>query len=98
MDSALANGLFVFVLGLLVVFFGMIIIILAVSLFGKILSAKDNKVQPPKTEPKVETAPAVAEDEVSEEVKAAIVAAITAYYFNAKSKPCDFVVKRIKRF
>ncbi len=99
MDTPLVNGLFVFILGLLVVFLGMTIIVLAVTLFGKLFSIKFKKKEKPSKEPKAEILPATVEDnEVPEHVKAAIVAAITAYYFNQKSKPCDFVVKSIKRY
>lgn len=42
-------------------------------------------------------APAAAEEEIPDEVKAAIVAAIMAYY--SVSKPqCEFVVRKIKRY
>ena len=102
MDTPLGNGLFVFVLGMLVVFLGMIIIILAVSLFGKIFSidfSKLKKEKKAKKAPEAEVLPInESENEVPEHVKAAIVAAISAYYFNQKSKPCDFVVKSIKRY
>ena len=102
MDTAVGNGLFVFVLGLLVVFLGMIIIILAVSLFGKIFSIDFSKFKKAKKSKKEEVAEILpnkeTDNEVPEHVKAAIVAAISAYYFNQKSKPCDFVVKSIKRY
>ena len=100
MDTPLMNGLFVFVLGILVVFGGMLIIVLSVQAFGKALSSKEEKPAETKVEPEpiVEPVAPALSDDVPDEVKAAIVAAITAYYFTAKSKPCDFVVRRIKRF
>ena len=38
-----------------------------------------------------------ADGETPLEVKAAIIAAISAYYFAESEKKCDFVVKKIKR-
>lgn len=98
----LVNGLLVFVIGLLVVFLGMTVIVLIVTLIGKVMQATTGKEKPKaeevKTEPvKVETpAKAKAEDEVDDKVKAAIFAAIAAYYFDMGSG-CEFKVKRIKR-
>ena len=99
MDTPLGNGLFVFVLGLLVVFFGMLIIIVSVTACGKLMN-KSTQTKP-KEQVKVEVAPQpvieVAQvEEIPEHVKAAIVAVISAYYFETKSN-CDFVVKKIKR-
>lgn len=100
MENPIINGIFVFVLGLLVVFLGMTIIILAVSACGKILSANSEKPKKVKEQVKVEN-PVVEETSESSEIpthiKAAIVAAITAYYFESQSK-CDFIVKKIRRF
>ena len=94
MDTPLGNGIFVFVLGMLVIFLGMIIIVLAVSGFGKIFnrskfdkkstSVSQTQVVPNKSE------------EILEHHKVAIVAVISQYYFNEKSR-CDFVVKKIKK-
>ena len=94
------SGLYTFVLGMLVVFLGIAIIVVFVSIAGKIFSVE--KKQKVKTEPKkaeVKEEPVIVEtdDEVPEHVKVAIVAAITAYYEEAKSN-CDFVVKKIRRF
>ena len=99
MDIPVIDGLFVFILGFSIVFLGMVIIVLAVTLFGKIFSI--TKTQPKK--PKIETQPQVEsnvldnEEEIPEYVKVAIISAISAYYLNTNSK-CDFVVKKIKRF
>ena len=95
METPLANGLFVFILGLLVVFAGMLIIVLAVQLCGKILNKPKEKVKDVKAEVAVQPV-AQANEEIPPHIKAAIVAVITAYYFENKSK-CDFVVKKIKR-
>ena len=100
--SEVAGGLYTFVLGMLVVFLGIAIIVLFVSLAGKIFNASENskEVKQPKVEekPVVETVVEVADDsEIPDHIKVAIVAAITAYYEEAKSN-CDFIVKKIRRF
>ena len=101
-----AWGVFTLVLGLLVVFLGMTIIILFVTISGKIVSRKDKKNAAADTDDDedeevtmtlpsapVETAK---EDEIPDEIKAAIVAAIAAYYDGEKAKP-EFVVRKIKK-
>jgi sodium pump decarboxylase gamma subunit len=103
MDNPIINGIFVFVLGLAIVFLGMLIIVICVSLCGKLLSAKDKK----ETQVKQEEVQVVQEEVVNEvsesneiptHIKAAIVAAITAYYFESQQSKCDFIVKKIRRF
>ena len=95
MDTPLGNGLFVFILGLLVVFAGMLIIVLAVQLLGKVMNKPKKEVKDVKVE--VQPQPVnTASDEIPDHIKAAIVAVISAYYFESKSS-CDFVVKKIKR-
>ena len=94
------GGLYTFVLGLLVVFLGITIIVIFVSIAGKIFSSSKTKepkvkVEKPVVVEKVE-AP-VDNGEVPDHIKVAIVAAITAYYEEAKSN-CDFGVKKIRRF
>ena len=97
MNTPLGNGLFVLVLGLLVVFLGMFIIVVSVMACGKLL----NKSEQNKPKQQVEVVPQPIQEvtqveEIPEHVKAAIVAVISAYYFETKSN-CDFVVKKIKR-
>ncbi|MBQ3234563.1 MAG: OadG family protein [Clostridia bacterium] len=99
MDNPIVNGLFVFVLGISVVFLGMIIIVLSVSICGKLMNKTANPpkkeevvAQPIKTEPVEDK-----NEEIPTHVKAAIIAAISAYYFNQKSD-CDFIVRKIRRF
>ena len=95
------GGLYTFVLGMLVVFLGIAIIVIFVSIAGKIFSVDKNepkvKQEPKKVEVKEEKPVVVEDNEVPEHIKVAIVAAITAYYEEAKSQ-CDFVVKKIRRF
>ena len=97
------GGLYTFVLGLLVVFLGITIIVIFVSIAGKIFSSGETK-EPKQPKVKVEK-PVVVEKveapvdngEVPDHIKVAIVAAITAYYEEKKSN-CDFIVKKIRRF
>lgn len=100
MDNPIVNGLFVFILGLLIVFFGMLIIVTAVTICGKIFSTADKNAEKSvevKEDSVTEGTTVFTQGEdVPEEVKVAIIAAISAYYFNTQSK-CDFVVKKIKR-
>ena len=96
------GGLYTFVLGMVVIFLGIAIIVLFVTIAGKVLNASENKkeTKQPKAEvkPVVEKVEEVADNgEVPDHIKVAIVAAITAYYEEAKSN-CDFVVKKIRRF
>ena len=98
MDVPVINGLFVFVLGMLVVFAGMSIIVLFVTLAGKLFTTvkEEKKTQEPVI---VDTVvPSSNEDDIPVHVKAAIVAAISAYYFSETKAKCDFVVRKIKRF
>ncbi len=96
MNTPLGNGIFVFVLGLLIVFLGMLIIVVSVTLCGKFIGKnKTQKANPKKFEDNGEIVKNQSE-EISPEIKAAIVAVISAYYFETKST-CDFVVKKIKR-
>ena len=93
------------VIGLLVVFVGILVIIFIIWLVGLIMKKTNNleflskgkkkKVKEVKVEePKATT---VQDDgEIPDEVKAAIIAAIMAYY-EEKQEKCEFTVKRIKR-
>ena len=97
------DGTLTFILGLLVTFLGIAIIIFFVTIVGKFFNKrfKDDK-QPKKVETAntVNIAPVsvVKNEEISPQVKAAIIAAISAYYFTNENKStCDFIVKKIKR-
>ena len=89
-------GLYTFVLGMVVVFLGIAIIVLFVSLAGIVFNKK-------KTQKKVENIDTNSqtkktENEISDEIKAVIIATISTYYFTEKvSSKCDFIVKKIKR-
>lgn len=94
------NGAFVFLLGMLVVFFGITIIIFVVAGIGKIMSAKNGKptVKTEKDEDleQTETEELQTYDGASPEVVAAITAVLSAYYFSNESN-CEFKIKKIKR-
>lgn len=89
-------------IGFAIVFAGIVVIILIIWLIGLLMRKTDNlaflnkigkksrKVKEPAVEDKVD------EEEISPEVRAAIVAAIMAYYTAEKPK-CEFKVKRIKK-
>lgn len=94
-------------IGFLIVFAGIALIIFIVWLLGLImrktnnlefLTAKKEKAAKKQSETlqSEQSAVAVESDEVPGEVKAAIVAAIIAYY-EEKEEKCQFTVKRIKR-
>ena len=100
-SDRLGDGALMLPMGLVVVFVGMVIIILSVMLAGKVISkASAKKTDKPSKSSEVAPAaePAKSDNgEIPLEVKAAIVAAISAYYFTESEKKCDFVVKKIKR-
>lgn len=94
-------------IGFLVVFVGILIIIFTIWLVGLVMKKTNNleflskgkkkkeKVVESKTEvPQATTAQD--DGEIPDEVKAAIIAAIMAYY-EEKQEKCEFTVKRIKR-
>lgn len=93
-------------IGFLIVFVGIVLIICIIWFIGFILRKTDNlafihKIKNPFKKKKNEAEKVIAsgvqaEEEISDEVKAAIVAAIMAFYAEDSPK-CEFVVKRIKR-
>ncbi len=91
-------------IGFVVVFVGIIIIIGIIWLVGLIMRKTNNlEFLTKKREKKVKadkkadvSAVAPSDEDIPDEVKAAIVAAIMAYYQESEEK-CEFTVKRIKR-
>lgn len=91
-------------IGFLVVFVGIVLIIFIIWLVGLIMRKTNNlefltKKREKKPKEVTATEPSVAassDEDVPDEVKAAIVAAIMAYYSDKEEK-CEFTVKRIKR-
>lgn len=97
------------IIGLVVVFVGIVVIIAIIWLLGLLLKKTNNlefltklgKGKKARTEQKpaevqVAAAAETSSDEIPDEVKAAIIAAIMAYYQQKEDK-CQFTVKRIKR-
>ena len=95
-------------LGFLIVIVGIALIIFIIWLLGLIMRKTNNlefatkrrktKTQKQVVEPvqNIEVGEHAQSDEIPDEVKAAIIAAITAYY-EEKQEKCEFTVKRIKR-
>ena len=99
-NSPLESGAITFILGLVITFLGITVIVIFVSLAGKLFNktVKDEKPVRVKEVKVVEKAPEIKRDDVPEHVKVAIIAAISAYYYENQPKSnCDFIVKRIKR-
>ena len=108
--SGSANGigeaLIYALIGFVVVFLGIVLIIFIIWLIGLILRKTNNLAflnkfsikNKRKNKGKVVEQTEIAEEdsEIPDEVKAAIIAAIMAYYDNEKPE-CEFVVRRIKR-
>ena len=90
-------------LGFVIVFAGIVIIIAVIWLIGLLMRKTNNlaflqnigKKKKDKEKP-VEQTQVVEEEGIPDEVKAAIVAAIMAYY-ETEQPQCEFKVKRIKR-
>lgn len=104
--SNFAESLIYALIGFSVVALGIVLIIFIIWLIGLILRKTDNLAflsgiklkRKPEEQPAPIALPSVAEKEadVPDEVKAAIVAAIMAYY-SEEEPQCEFRVKRIKR-
>ena len=92
-------GVFTFVLGLLIVFGGMIVLVLVVSAVAKIMTARKAKKDAPETTEQTVTetnTEEVSEDGIPESVRVAVIAAVLAYYEGEGVKN-EFVVKKIKK-
>lgn len=93
-----ADGAITFLIGMVVIFLGMTVLILCVTGFGKIADAiakrTEKKAETKKEEVKTEIT--VSDDEIPEDIRVAIIAAVSAYYAESGSKN-EFTVKKIKR-
>ena len=91
-------------IGFLVVFLGIVLIIVIIWLIGLLMRKTNNlefltkigKKKKKKDDKAAAQESVAAEEEIPAEVKAAIMAAIMAYYTKEQPK-CEFKVKRIKR-
>ena len=104
MLDALGNGALVFLVGLLVVFAGILVLVLSITLVGKIITKFKIGETTTTIETVTETVTEVEEavvveesDGIPAEIKVAIIAAVTSYYFAENKSKCDFVVKKIRR-
>ena len=99
-QDSLVWGGFTFILGILVIFLGMTILVLAVSGMGMAMKKFDNLKQGNKKITKTVEVTKVSgvteSDEIPEHVRVAIVAAIAAYYADSGVKN-EFKVRKIKR-
>ena len=94
------------IIGLAIVFLGILLIIGIIWLLGLIMRKTNNlefltkkrekKNVVESVEPAAKSEKAIDSDDIPDEVKAAIIAAIMAYY-QEKEEKCQFTVKRIKR-
>ena len=99
-QDSLVWGGFTFILGVMVIFLGMTVLVLAVSGMGmamkKFDKIKSEKSKPTKTVEVTKIVEQEDSNEIPEHVKVAIVAAIAAYYADSGVKN-EFKVKKIKR-
>ena len=97
----LADGGLTFLMGMLVVFAGMIIIVLSIVIVGKVIEKFNldgaEKTTPTETVTEVVEEVVVEEEGIPTEIKVAIIAAVTSYYFTEQKSNCDFIVKKIRR-
>ena len=94
--------LFTFVLGMLVIFFGMTIIILFLTIIGKVfdnVSGKQPKKSIEKPQETVKSSPIQVQktDEVDEKTRVAIISAIYALLQQENKSQCEFIVRKITR-
>lgn len=101
--SNFGESLIYALIGFVVVFIGIVIIIFIIKFIGFLLQKTNNFafLSNLKRKKKQEILPSAAKEEpmdgeIPDEIKAAIIAAITVYYDGEKSV-CDFKVKRIKK-
>ncbi len=98
-----ASGGFTFLLGMIVIFAGMTVLVLCVAAFGKVADRIANKVEKGSKKEKqapeeivLQDVPSQASDEIPEDIRVAVIAAIAAYYETSGSKN-EFTVRKIKK-
>ena len=97
-SAAIQDGFMTILLGILVVFLGMSIIVFFVWLFGVLFNKFVNiKVSKPKVEQKTQVEDITTDGTIPEDIKVAIIAAVTACYYGQENKKCDFKVRKFKR-
>ena len=94
---SIGESLIYALVGFAITFLGVAILIFLIWLVGKIMKSVTGKLESKKqAKPASVPAEKSEEDGVSEEIRVAIIAAISAYYLSENSN-CEFKVKRIKR-
>ena len=98
--ETLGVGAIGLILGMLIVFLGITVLVLMIKLLGAVLDKdkKKGKTQENKTATVPAAQEPAVEEGITDEVKAAIIAAISAYYFGENTKTCEFKVKKIKKY
>lgn len=92
--SALGYGGIVMVIGMLIVFVGLTILILCVSLMGKIFKSINQKKKAVTPEPAPAAAPAPAADPMEDKQLIAVIAAALAAYDKSGKQ---LVIKKVRR-
>lgn len=103
-DNRFGESCIYALIGFVIVFVGIVLIILIIWLIGLLMRKTNNlafltnigKKKKKKEQSEAVTESAEQSDEIPDEVKAVITAAIMCYYSEEAPK-CDFVVKRIKK-
>ena len=94
---SIGESLIYALVGFAITFLGVAILIFLVWAVGKIIRGVTGKLEEKKKAVPIAVSPETAGEEgTSEEVRVAIIAAISAYYMSENSN-CEFKVKRIKR-
>lgn len=94
--DGLGEALLYALLGFFVTFLGIVLLIFIVWLCGQIVSRLSARKGSKKAAAPAAPAATAEEEGIGEEVRAAIIAAIAAYYADEEGT-CEFKVKRIKR-
>lgn len=94
---SIGESLIYALVGFAITFLGVAILIFLIWLVGKVMKLVTGKLKSKKQAKQASVPAEISEnDGVSEEVRVAIIAAISAYYMSENSS-CEFKVKRIKR-
>lgn len=93
-------GAFTFFLGMLVIFSGVAVLVASITIVGKIVSKSDEKKEEKPVVVETASQPQIEEsmgsDEIPEDIKVAIIAAVTAYYTDSGARN-EFKVRKIKK-
>ena len=96
----LISGLSTTLIGMMIVFFGLLVLILCIQVMHRIMGQKEKPAVETREAPAVEAAPPAPEEEPEEEDDGELVAVITAavmQMLEAENTGDGFVVRRIRR-